>query len=330
MSFTNSYVILHDVRKSKSLAQKERGMKHIFIVNPAAGNGEAEKKILPKILDIVQELGIEYELHTTLSGEETVAFVLQRAEQGDEARFYACGGDGTLNNVLNGVIGFQNAQLAYIPCGTGNDFARSFTEKDFFLDIKRQIEGTPLYIDAIRFNNAYAINMFNIGVDCDVVVEVEKLKRLPLLQGSLSYIVGALQVLSRGKTYRMHLEFEDGTIIDENLFLVALGNAHYCGGGFNSTPYASMSDGLIDVCVIRPVKGFKVLNLLAKYRKGTHVNHPSAKPYVLYKKCKKVILTTAESMMVSTDGELMDFDSLEFEIVPNAVSFSVPKGSKPL
>ena len=305
-------------------------MKHIFIVNPAAGNGEAEKKILPQIRNVAQELGIEYELHTTLSGSETVDFVFQRAEQGDEIRLYACGGDGTLNNVLNGMLGFQNAQLAYIPCGTGNDFARSFTEKDFFSDIKKQIDGRPVYIDAIRFNDAYAVNMFNIGVDCDVVVEVEKLKTLPFLRGSVAYTVGALQVLSRGKTYRMRLAFDDGTVIDEDLFLVAVGNARYCGGGFNSAPHASMSDGLIDVCVIRPIKGLKVLNLLTKYRKGTHVDHPSAAPYVIYKKCKSLALTTAEPMMVSTDGELMNFDRLDFEIVPNAVSFSVPKGSKPL
>lgn len=158
-------------------------MKHIFIVNPAAGSGESEKKILPKIRKVSEELGIEYEVHITLSGEETTAYTLHRAEKGDEVRFYACGGDGTLNNVLNGMIGFQNTQLAYIPCGTGNDFARSFTENDYFLDIKRQIEGDPTYIDAIRFNDAYAINMFNIGVDCDVVVEVDKLKKAPFFKG---------------------------------------------------------------------------------------------------------------------------------------------------
>ncbi|NCB41548.1 MAG: diacylglycerol kinase family lipid kinase [Clostridia bacterium] len=304
-------------------------MKHIFIINPAAGSGEAEKKVLPEISKIVQELGVEYELHTTLCAEETVEYSLRQAEKGEEARFYACGGDGTLNNVLNGIIGFQNVQLAYIPCGTGNDFARSFTEKEYFLDIKRQINGKPIYIDAIRFNNAYAINMFNIGVDCDVVVEVAKLKKLPFLKGSPSYAVGAVQVLSRGKTYRMRLEFDDGTVIGEELFLVAVGNGQYCGGGFNSAPYASLSDGLIDVCVIRPIKGVKIISLLAKYRKGTHVEHPSAAPYVLYKKCKKLSLTTAESMMVSTDGELMNFEALEFEIVPNAISFSVPNGSAP-
>lgn len=302
-------------------------MKHIFIVNPAAGNGEAEKKVLPDIRKVTQALGIEYELHITLSGEETVTYVSQRAEKGDDIRFYACGGDGTLNNVLNGMLGFQNAELAYIPCGTGNDFARSFTENNYFLDIKRQIEGVPVYIDAIRFNNDYAINMFNIGVDCDVVVEVEKLKKLPFLKGSAAYAVGAVQVLSRGKTYRMSLTFDDGTVMDEELFLVAVGNGRYCGGGFESTPYASVSDGLIDVCVIRPIKGPKIVSLLAKYRKGTHVNAPSAAPYVFYKKCKKLLLTTAEPMMVSTDGELMDFESLNFEIVPNAVSFSIPNGA---
>jgi diacylglycerol kinase (ATP) len=303
-------------------------MKHIFIVNPAAGNGRSEKDVLPDVLKFCAGRDIDYEVHKTLSAAETVSYTRQRSLQGDPVRFYACGGDGTLNNVLNGMIGSPHAELAYIPCGTGNDFARNYTNQENFLDIQKQVDGEAVNIDAIRLNDLYAINMYNIGVDCDVVVEVDKLKANPLLSGSMAYLAGVVKVLSRGKTYHMQLKFDDGDAVDEELFLAAIGNSRYCGGGFKSTPYASLSDGLMDVCVIRPIKGTRIVSLLAKYRKGTHVNSPAAAPYVIYKQCKKLTLATKEPMKISIDGEIADAECLEFEIVPNAVRFSIPAGSK--
>ena len=303
-------------------------MKHIFIINPAAGNGKAEKEILPSILKACANSGIDYEVHKTLSAVETISYTKQRAGQGIPTRFYACGGDGTLNNVLNGIIGSANAQLGYIPCGTGNDFVRNYTNKENFLDIQKQIDGEAVNIDVLQLDDAYAVNMFNIGVDCDIVAETARLKANPFLSGSAAYLAGVIKVLAKGKTYHMQLKFDDGYLVDEELFLAAIANGRYCGGGFQSSPKALLSDGFMDVCLIRPIKGVKIVSLLAKYRKGTHVADVAAAPYVIYKKCKKLSLTATEPMRISTDGEITEYKSQTFQIIPDAVQFSVPQGSQ--
>jgi len=303
-------------------------MKHLFLVNPVAGNGRAEKDLIPKIRQACIDADANFEIHLTESADETVEYTMRQAESGAHIRFYACGGDGTLNNVLNGIVGHPNAELAFVPCGTGNDFSRNYENEPFFSDIGRQLEGQAAPIDAVRTGNTYAVNMINIGVDCDVVAETERLKKYPLLKGSLAYGVGVAKVLSRGKTYRMLLELDVGTVVDEELFLAGIANGSYCGGGFKSAPYASVSDGRIDLCVVRPIKGIKILKMLAGYRKGTHLDEPAFAPYIIYKTCKRLSIEAYEPMNVSVDGEITTFERMTFEIVPGAVNFSVPKGAR--
>ncbi|MBO4861926.1 MAG: diacylglycerol kinase family lipid kinase, partial [Firmicutes bacterium] len=124
-------------------------MKHIFILNPVAGNGYAEKNLLPRIIAFLKTTDLDYEIHRSLNKEEIGTYVKQRASVGDEVRFYAIGGDGTLCDVVNGAIGFKNAEVAVIPCGTGNDFVRNFTGRENFLDIGRQLSGKVVPIDVI-------------------------------------------------------------------------------------------------------------------------------------------------------------------------------------
>ncbi|MCR4804597.1 MAG: acylglycerol kinase family protein, partial [Clostridia bacterium] len=119
-------------------------MKHIFVVNPAAGNGAALRDILPKIHKALTGFADDYEIHRTLSEQETILYCRQKCAFEGDVRFYACGGDGTVNNVLTGIAGHSNAQLAVVPCGTGNDFVRNFTNRDNFLDIEKQINGSVM------------------------------------------------------------------------------------------------------------------------------------------------------------------------------------------
>lgn len=303
-------------------------MKHLFLVNPAAGSGRAEKELAPKIRQACTEAEADFHIHLTRSAEEIVRYTMEQAETGDHIRFYACGGDGTLNNVLNGILGHPTAELAFVPCGTGNDFSRNFLNEAFFSDIHRQLEGTAVAIDAIRTGDTYSVNMINIGVDCDVVVEVEQLKKHSLLKGSLAYGAGVAKVLSRGKTYRMLLELDEGTVVDEELFLAGIANGSYCGGGFKSAPHASLSDGLIDVCIVRPVKGLKIIKMLAGYRKGTHLDDPAFAPYIIYRTCRSLTLEPYEPMNASMDGEIVKLERMAFQIVPGAVNFSVPRGAR--
>ncbi|MBP5750808.1 MAG: diacylglycerol kinase family lipid kinase [Firmicutes bacterium] len=304
-------------------------MKHVFVVNPAAGNGAALRDILPAIHKALTGFEDDYEIHRTMSEQETILYCRQKCAFEGRVRFYACGGDGTINNVLSGIAGHDNAELAIIPCGTGNDFVRNFTQKDNFLNIEKQIQGSAIPIDVLKWQGGYALNMFNIGVDCDVVAEAAAMKS-DRLKGTAAYLAAAFKVLRKGKTYRMAYAAEDGEEQEAELMLAAIANGHFCGGGFQSCPAARLDDGFMDVCVVRPVKGLKLPILLAKYRSGTHLMDRDADKYIEYIHCKKFRLRALEPVRISVDGEVLDFADTEFEILPGAVRLVIPEGSKPI
>ncbi|MBR0130457.1 MAG: YegS/Rv2252/BmrU family lipid kinase, partial [Firmicutes bacterium] len=258
-------------------------MKHVFILNPAAGNGAGEKKYQPQIISYLKASGLEYEIHRSLNKQEVGTYIKQRASEGDDVRFYAIGGDGTLCDVVNGAMGFENAEVAVLPCGTGNDFVRNFTNKGNFESIEKQINGTAVPIDIIKCNDFYSVNMLNIGADCEVVARAAQIK---CKSGSWSYIRGALEILPKGPRYRMVHTDENGEEVEEDVLLVAIANGHYCGGGFKSCPRASLTDGLLDVVIARPVTGLRMMKLLLEYHQGTHLDDPSATDIISFMQVK--------------------------------------------
>lgn len=301
-------------------------MKHIFIVNPAAGTGNSEKVFLPQIISVLKAKGVDYEIHRSLNKAEIGTYTRQRAKLGDAVRFYAVGGDGTICDVLNGIVDYPNAELAAIPCGSGNDFVRNFTNKKNFLDIEKQINGTVVPLDAIKYNDYYAMNMLNIGADCDVVVRASEIK--DSFKGALGYAVGALQILPKGPRYRMSYVLPDGTKKEEDLLLAAVANGHYCGGGFKSCPKASLTDGLLDIGLVRPVMGAKLMKLLLKYRSGTHLNDRDAAELITYFQVSEFDIEPCCDCVVSVDGEVFPFEKTHFECIPGAVNFVIPKDSE--
>lgn len=301
-------------------------MKHIFIMNPVAGSGTAEESLLPQIIDFAKTEELDYEIHRTLNKEEVGSYCRQRAEKGAPMRFYACGGDGTIRDVVNGIAGFENAELAVYPCGTGNDFVRNFTEHKNFLDIGKLVRGTPVSIDLIKTDKGYVANMANVGIDSEVVAEVAEMKK-GIFKGSFAYLAGLVKVLSNMRSYRMVYE-KDGEKKEEEFLLACVGNGSYCGGGFMSCPEALLDDGEMDICLVRPVKGLALMRLLAKYRMGTHLMDKDADRYIIYFRAKHFSLESLDPVRVSFDGELSKFTATEFEISPKALRFVVPEGSE--
>ena len=300
-------------------------MKHIFIVNPAAGHGLAEKTYLPQILSFCKDSELEYEIHRSLNKQEIGTYIKQRAAVGDDVRFYAIGGDGTLCDVVNGAIGFPNAEVAVLPSGTGNDFVRNFTNKENFFDLEKQTAGKAVPVDVIKCNDFYSINMLNIGADCEVVVKAASYKTQ---NGSLSYARGALAILPKGPKYRMAYTDENGEEHEEDLLLCAIGNGHYCGGGFKSCPKASLQDGLMDVVIVRPVTGFRMLKMLLKYHQGTHLDAPDAADLIKFMQVSEFRLKAIDDVSVSVDGEVLPFTEGDMKIIPGAIRFSIPEGSE--
>ncbi len=303
-------------------------MKHIFIVNPAAGNGGAVTEITPAAMKALKEKGDEYEIHRSLNKQEIHDYVRSRAETGEHIRFYSCGGDGTVNDVMCGIVGCPNSELAVVPCGSGNDFVRNFSNKQYFLDMERQFNGHTMDMDIIRLGETYAINMLNIGIDCDVVIAANE-ARGKFIKGGASYLVGVMKVLPKAKPYKMRYVL-NGETYEEELFLAAVANGRYCGGGFKSSPRSSLDDGLIDVSIIRPIKGFKLLSMLLKYHEGKHLEDKDADKYIKYFQCEKFSIEPVGEIHVSIDGEVSIFEPTDFEIMPKAIKLALPEGVDPL
>jgi len=139
-----------------------------FIVNPVAGGGRDKEKLIEEIRAACEKHGDEYEIHLTSGVTDAENFVRRECERNPErkTRFYACGGDGTLNEIVNGAVGFENAEIAAVPAGTGNDFIKSFSDHDAFMNIEAQLCGTTEKFDLIKFNGKYCLNVLNIGFDC--------------------------------------------------------------------------------------------------------------------------------------------------------------------
>lgn len=299
-------------------------MKHYFIINEAAGDGSAKNKFVPSIEKIMNKHGLEYEIYNTIDARQTSEYVSQLVEKGDEVRFYAVGGDGTASDVLQGLVGHSNAQLAVVPFGSGNDFVRNFTNKENCRDLEKYINGYTRPVDVLKYNDTYSLNMINIGIDCDIVAEASAIKS-SIIKGSMTYIAGIIKVLPKHKYYRMRYRL-DGVEHEEELMLAAFGNGRFCGGGFKSCPEAAIDDGIMDICLVKPVRGLKMLKILLEYKNGTYLQDKMADSFITYIRCQEFWLKPCEPVRVCVDGEVSYFDESTVSVVRNAINLVIPEG----
>lgn len=309
-------------------------MKHIFILNPVAGKGKSEKHYLPLIHSVAKEMKVNYEIHRTINIGDAERFIRQkcvnRVNETEELRFYACGGDGTLNEVANGAHGFKNVEIAFIPAGTGNDFARSFENTKAFMSIRNQILGKAKPIDLLKYfiddkDAKYCINMFNIGFDCDVVIKMDELRKFAFLSGSSAYGAGVGLVLMKKNTLDLNIVIDDGIKKSGKILMMAIGNGKYCGGGFKGLPEASLEDGMIDVSIIKNISRREFVSLIGPYKKGTHLRTKLGQKIVTYEKCKSITVQDEQIFNICIDGEVEKGNALRVEIENRAILFSVPQ-----
>lgn len=302
-------------------------MKHLFILNSYAGvkdhtpELEAQIKTLPKDTDIV----IEY---TKCIGDAT-EIARRYAATGEPVRIYACGGDGTANEAMHGIIGSDNAVLGIIPVGTGNDYVRSLpAETADFLDLHKMIEAQPIRVDILKCGEHYALNSITAGYDCEVADRAQKNKRWPLMSGSFAYKLAIVQCLF---TKRKHtfIPYADGRIIElpkgyRTQMLAVAAKGMYYGGGIKATPMAKLDDGLIDYMSIPTVPIRKFATLLGPFTRGEHIDNPKA-PFILHSKCRELRLDNSGPMKIGVDGEMFVMENPTVTVVEKAIGVLVPK-----
>ncbi len=307
-------------------------MKTVFIVNPKAGKRKNTVSLTNNIKKVADNIGSEVQIYITKSVGDAEDFVRSYCQSEGDARFIACGGDGTVSEVLNGAIDFENAEIGVIPIGTGNDFCRNF-ENCSYNNIEKQITGNCVKCDAIKYittienrtKRGYCANMFNIGFDCNVVDITEYIKNKTFASGSFAYYISILLTLIKKKSTNLRIELDGKLEHEGNLLLTSIANGCYCGGGVKSNPLASVNDGLININIIKDISRLKFISLLPRYMKGNYLSIPKIEKIILSKKCKKVTVTPLDDMVrLCIDGEISDAGKIEFEIVHDAFNFVLP------
>jgi len=290
---------------------------YFLVVNLIAGQGRC-KELFPKVKQELDRRGISYDLHYTNEPSEATDV----ARTGIEAGFkcvVAMGGDGTVNEVANGLVGSE-AVLGVIPAGTGNDFVRMVGIPADPLQALDLLEGGREEKVDLGYvvGDRYFVNGVGIGIDAQVARDVLRMERV---HGPLAYLCAAVKEVFRFKAFPITVE---GGAWKEDLHCISVGiaNGKYCGGGFKLAPLAEVSDGLIDLAAVEDFPRLERLVRLPQARAGKHLHLRQ----VHYRQEKKVTVTSPERLVAHIDGEPYELPRESFQIasVPRALRVLVP------
>jgi len=285
--------------------------KYFLIVNLIAGRGRC-KQLFPKIRQELDRRKIDYDLHYTNEPMEAVDV----AKMGIEAGFthlVAMGGDGTVNEVVNGMYG-SDAVLAVIPAGTGNDFIRSLGIPDDPVGaLDTLIHGKERTIDIGRVaEDRCFVNGLGVGLDAKVAQTVLQKER----RHATAYLFAAIKEALRFPAFPVEITTEEGSF---SLDCVSLGiaNAPYCGGGFKLAPRATMTDGLIDIAAIGDFPKLERLIRLPQARAGKHLGLSR----VRYQQTTRAEITSSSKLVAHIDGEpyRLPRNGFAAEVLPQAI-----------
>lgn len=297
-------------------------MKHVFIVNPVAGKGKIAKAYIATIENYVKEHHIDAEIYVTRASRDGMKHVEELAKTGEEIRFYSCGGDGTLYEVVNGCYKYPNCQVANIPLGSGNDFCRLFGKNT---NIEDHINGIPMKLDLIETDGTVAINECAMGLDSEICAKQSDFKKIPGINGEMAYTVSALYCLMGKYKNSFKITIDDNEVFEDDYLFCYIGNSRWYGGGYKAAPNAMPNDGFIDVVMVRCDRGrLGLLPLLPVYKKGEHLDWD----ITTFRHAKKVKIESKAPAAVNVDGECAYVTEREFKLLEGAINFVVPRGSE--
>ena len=303
-------------------------MRHIFIINPTAGKTNAAEELRQQMHNLKTEDAVE--IFITHGAGDAKHIAEKEASAGDEVRIYACGGDGTANEVLEGIAGYKNCALGIIPLGSGNDFIKALEpfKKEDFLCLQNMIEGTEKTIDIMECGGKYSMNVFSVGFDAAVAKNVDKFKKLPFVSGSLAYKLSIVYCIFTKRKHKVKI-YIDGKAFEKadynkTTLLAVGGNGQYYGGGFKAAPKAELSDGYIDFIHCGTLSVLKFALIVGKYKKGEHINNPKL-PFISFERCKSIGFEAETPIDINVDGEIYSAQNPVLRICEGALRIILPK-----
>ncbi len=284
------------------------GMKKARIIyNPTSGR-ELFKKYLPEVLQKFEQAGYETSCHATTCEGDAIQAARSAGERGFDL-IVAAGGDGTINEVVNGIAELEvRPQIAVIPVGTTNDFARAIgiPLNNVIQAVEMILEGEPQKIDIGRVNKQYFINIAGGGRLTELTYEVPS--KLKTMVGQLAYYLKGMEMLPSIRPTEVEIEY-DGKLFQGEimLFLVSLTNS--VGGFEKLAPDSKLNDGMFDLLILKKANLAEFIRVASLAIRGEHINDE----HILYTKANRVKVTTHDKMQLNLDGEYGGLLPGEFE-----------------
>lgn len=297
-------------------------MKHLFIINPASGKRSSTQALLAQI----RGLSLDYEIAFTEHEGDAQRITQEAVLRGEPTRVYACGGDGTLNEVCNGAAGHPHIAVTNVPKGTGNDFLKIFGPdyRRRFYQLEELSQGPETPFDLIDCNGKLGLDVVCAGVDARVAADVHHFKDLPVVNGKWAYILSLIwNVMFKGISRQMRVQMGE-LDWDGQAALLCVCNGRYYGGGFMPVGEAMPDDGVLDMLLVPKVGLFTLARLVGKYAKGRYreLDH-----IIMDYHGQSVTLSSREKpLTVVVDGELMQGGHFTIRLAEKKVNFFYPAG----
>ena len=296
-------------------------MKYLFIVNPKAGKGNRQKDIINGIRQQLENTDYDYDIYITKAPGDAKQVANNAAKSGEEISIFACGGEGTVFEVLNGIVGYDNVSLGTIPCGSANDFLKFFNDSKPFSDVLEQVGGTAVSTDIIKANDYYCLNGCSVGMDAVVARDMSIFKGWHGVSGSMAYKLAVLKTFLGKIGVSIDLSVDGGKPNREDCLFAVIANAPYYGGGYKSAPYANPFDNTLDFTKVDTISKLKVPKFLSLYEEGLH----SSLEYCTLKPCQSMEFWAEREVPVNLDGEIIETKHMAFSIVKGGIKFILPK-----
>jgi len=311
------------------------GERFLFIINPAAARGST-LRLWAEARRELSRRGIKFTEHVTGRPGEAVEVTRQGLQSG-VSRVVAVGGDGTLNEVVNGYLDDAgrainpSAAVGLLPSGTGSDFRRSLGLQTREEAIRRLTGTSTKLLDAARIvlrgqdrraiASRFLINVASFGLGGDVVALVNEWRAtLPRwVGGRVRFIAAAVRALEQYRNVPVRVRLDGGREVEINSHLLVVANGRFAGGGMMLAPHAELDDGLLDVILTDHATRLDVIKELPRIQRGGHLKNPK----VTETRAREVSITSDEALAVDIDGELAGFTPADVTVLPSAVRFAV-------